>query len=100
MQACEPLVERRCYRKAGLEYREDCTTSQQDLCTLLTVTKFVEDCNSNSEESREINNDIMSSINRNNIPNQNNNRSSDNSGGDFGPQLPGILLLDFSYTCL
>jgi hypothetical protein len=39
--------EARCTRKSRRVYKEDCSTSYEDLCTTLTVIKFVEDCANN-----------------------------------------------------
>jgi hypothetical protein len=36
--------EARCTRKSRRVYKEDCTTSYEDLCTTLNVIKYVEDC--------------------------------------------------------
>jgi hypothetical protein len=47
-QACLEVREARCTRKSRRVYKEDCSTSYEDLCTTLTVIKFVEDCDDDS----------------------------------------------------
>jgi hypothetical protein len=54
--------EARCTRKSRRVYKEDCSTSYEDLCTTLTVIKFVEDCvNDTSLHSNSVSSDYQPS---------------------------------------
>jgi hypothetical protein len=64
-QACQEVREApRCIRKSRRVYKEDCTISYEDLCTTLTVIKFVEDCADSSLHSNSVSSDYQPSGSR------------------------------------